>query len=181
MDLKEELHNTSRLLADMVADAILENPDLLYDAIELARYGKHPYPMRVSRVVWLVLEKNPELLNIHFESIYQILFETKDESVRRNFLGIILTHSETMNEKQLGETIDKCFSWMEDTKQPPAVRALSMKLAAKIGKRYTELIPEIIEIIDNVSDTYTSGVKAAAKNVRKDLEKHIYNQTRNRP
>lgn len=174
MNFKEELHNTSRLLADMVSDAVMETPALLHETLDAIEKEKHPYPMRISRVIWIIAEQQPKLLQPFFERIFTMALSTNDSSVRRNFLGVLLYQWEWLTEEQLGKLVDQCFEWMENAKQPPAIKALSMKILAKSAKTYPELAPELISYLDNLSETFTTGVQATARNTMKQMQALVY-------
>jgi len=62
-----------------------------------------------------------------------------------------------------GEVMDKCFHYIEDVKEKPAVKAFALTVLHNLSKQYPEILPEIREIIRSRMELETPAFRARAK------------------
>lgn len=104
----------------------------------------------VQHAAWplsYAVERHPALIGKHFSSLVKLL-ERKQEipAVRRNILRL-LQHTD-IPEKYQGAIMDRCFDYISDPVEAPAVKAFSITVLANLSKQYPEIIPEFRLILE---------------------------------
>ncbi|OFX16394.1 MAG: hypothetical protein A2033_18620 [Bacteroidetes bacterium GWA2_31_9] len=163
--------DSSRELADLAVEQIGNNPKVFAELYDYTMLQKKQFAMRSSRVVALLAEKYPTLINPYFEKIIFSLETLKDESVKRNFVWILRIYSWHDDENLLGKLIDTCFKFLLSEKEAIAVRAHSLAILHKIAKKEHGIIPELLSTIEFVSINASSGLAHCCNNVYKSLNK----------
>jgi hypothetical protein len=167
-DLK--LVDSSRKLADIFAHDIGKNEKKFSEMINLAFQDKYPLSMRAARVVALCCEKNGYLLEPYVTLIIDSLEKFKVSGVRREFMKLIAEWPNRLNDNIIGKITELTFNWLVDTKQPIAVRYYSIEILIKVADIYPEIAIELMEILNELNENGSPGLKAKSKKVKKYLQ-----------
>ena len=167
MDFESQLIDSSRFIADRVAENVGDNPKHFEKLMELAFSGKEKISMRASRAATFCVQKYKHLIEPYLDKIIHILPE--DESVRKNFMKILAETPLEFNEEQLGILVETCFEMLLNDKSSIANKAYSMELLYKISKLEPDLKTELIAAIEEQIPLGSSGVKLIGRRLLKKL------------
>ena len=169
MDFESQLVDSSRLIAEMVAENVGNNPEHFEKLMALAFSGKGKISMRASRAAIFCVQKYKHLIEPYLNKIIHMLPE--DESVKKNFMKILAETPLEFNEEQLGILVDKSFGTLMNDKSSVANKAYSMELLYKISEIEPDLKIELIPVIEEQIPTGSSGVKLIGRRLLKKLYK----------
>ena len=169
MDFESQLVDSSRLIAEMVAENVGENPEHFEKLMVLAFSGKGKISMRASRAAIFCVQKYRHLIDPYLDKIIHMLPE--DESVKKNFMKILAETPLEFNEEQLGILVETCFEMLLDDKSSIANKAYSMELLYKISEIEPDLKTELIAAIEEQIPTGSSGIKTIGRKLLKKLYK----------
>ncbi len=173
MDIENSLVDSSRALADMVADAIVAEPALFTELLKIAQTRSYPLSMRAARVADICSEKYPDIGLPYIEDIVDIIFETKNESIRRNFLRIITRHHNSLGEEKTGRLMDACFNWLTSVKTTIGIKAYCIEILYGISQQYPELKSELGAILQSQFPYLSAGLKVRAKKYLKKINNEM--------
>ena len=173
MDIENSLVDSSRRLVDMVADAIITEPARFPELLKIAQTHPYPLSMRASRVADICSEKYPEIGLPYIEDIANLVFETKNESVRRNFLRILTRHYHCLREEKTGMLIDACFNWLTSEKTAIGIKAYCIEILYGISQQYPELKNELAAILQSQFPYLSAGLKVRAKKYLKKINNEM--------
>jgi hypothetical protein len=178
MTLREEIFGLRvKREVELVVEKVLASPGLIPELISVTIDLNSPdSPNSPTYVVadyasWVLLkiaERKPELLKSHVLELAQRLNEPSGEPLRRHLIG-------AMRYLEIGEEaqeilLDIAFRFLEDIKQPIAVRAFSMGVLERLTPAYPELKDELCLILNELlSRPQSAGLRAKAKNVLRYL------------
>ncbi|MEQ8424829.1 MAG: hypothetical protein RIA63_08960 [Cyclobacteriaceae bacterium] len=131
-------------------------------------------PHRVTqRAAWPLsycVKKHPEIIKPHLKKIIQNLKNPKiHDAVKRNtvrFLQFI-----EIPKPLHGAALDICFTFLQDPKEPIAIRVFSMTVLGNLTKEYPDLKNELITIIEDQMPYGSAGFVARGKKILKELRK----------
>jgi hypothetical protein len=173
MLLDSLLPDTSRLTADIAVEFIIEHPRVFRDFLDASMIQEYPLSMRASRVIYLVAREKPHLIKPYIKEILDTFPGLHDQSVIRNLLHIFDNFIDILPEKQLGQLLSLCFSYVEDLHQAIAVRTYSLKLLYLISQQLPGIKPELVAIINFHLPESPNAFKSQAKQIIRKLNKEI--------
>lgn len=109
--------------------------------------GPYRITQRASWPLSVCVERHPELARPHLRKLLQTLQKNTHDAVRRNILRL-LQFIEIPVPLQ-GTTANVCFEFLQDVKQPIAVRVFAMTVLSNIAERQPELRRELVVIIED--------------------------------
>lgn len=125
----------------------IKNPKHLTGLVELAISNKpHPFPEYASWLLMHVARKQVDLIQPFYPEIIKELLITKNETVKRNLLGVVKCLP--VQEYLEGEFLDTLISWISANDAKPAIVMYGLEMLMKFTKKYPELKPEILAIIN---------------------------------
>jgi hypothetical protein len=167
MDFESQLVDSSRLIAEIVAENVGDNPEHFKKLMELSFSGKEKISMRASRVAIFCIQKYPHLIDPYLNKIIRKLPE--DESVRKNFMKILAETPLDFSEEQLGILVETCFEMLMNDRSSIANKVYSMELLYKISELEPDLKTELIAAIEEQIPASSSGVKTIGQRLLKKL------------
>ena len=162
-DYESKLVDSSRVLADMLVQDIGNNPEKFREIINISFRDEYPVSMRAARIIPLITEIYPELLNPYIPWIITKLQHLKTEGVRRGFLKALSESSYSFNDEQMGILANLAFTWLPDPKEPISVRYYSIEIILKISEKYPELQIELKPLLHELLQDAPSGIKAKSQ------------------
>ncbi|MBN1950209.1 MAG: hypothetical protein JW801_03345 [Bacteroidales bacterium] len=170
-DYESKLVDSSRIIADLIVEDIGCDPDRFTEMMHLAFRDEYPLSMRAARVVSLVVENYPEVINGQLDTIIEMLPKLKIEGVRRGFLKVFAENMPELNEEQIGLLTDLAFTWLDDPKQAMAIRYYSIEILVCVCSKYPELKNELSAILEGLSREGSPGLKSRSLQVLNSFRK----------
>jgi len=162
----------SKELRDQIINYIGSSKAKMKSLMHFFFHDEWRYNQRASWAVLHIGLKNPQLLTPYLEQMVNQLKEPKHDAVVRNTMRIF--EDIDVPEDLEGPLLDIALVFMSDPKQAVAIRAFSMTVVENIVKRFPEIAPEIIAILqDQLEYECTPGFKSRAKRTLKSLNKLV--------
>lgn len=121
----------------------------------------YPIPEYASWILSHFCKTDTSIIQSYYNTIVDTLFKIKNQSVRRNLINVI-DHLELTNYRE-SELIDLLISFINDFENKVAVQVYSIQVLTKFVKKYPELKPEIVEVIElnseNKSPAYSASMR----------------------
>ncbi len=171
MNFEDQLVDSSRIIADMVAGNVGDNEEHFKALMELSFSGKPKIAMRASRVATLCVEKYPFLIEPYLDKIIYSLPD--DESIRKNFLKVLAETDLKFTEDQLGYLFDNCFEMLINDRSSIATKVYCMQVLYNISEVEPDLKIELISAIEEQVPKGSSGVKYFGRAILKKLYKEV--------
>lgn len=127
-----------------------------------------------QRAAWVMshcVEKQPKLALPYLEKLVKHLYKSNEDAIKRNSLRIL--QYTDIPEPLWGETLEKCFEYLESNNEAIAIRAFSMTVAYNISQHVPELKPELKALIEEIIIFGSAGLKSRGNKIVKKLEKEI--------
>ena len=127
----------------------------------------------IQRAAWPVsycAMAHPSFINKHWNKLIKNLQKPNlHDAVKRN--SIRLLQDMKIPEKNHGEVMNICFTFLESSTEALAVKVFSMTVLGNLAKLYPEIKPELKLLIEDQLSYQSAGFKSRAKKVLKDLDK----------
>jgi hypothetical protein len=167
--IEAQLVDSSRLLIDLVVANVGNDQKLFDEAVKTMVKDKYPISMRAARIVQFAALRHPNLLRNHIDSMILVLPISKVDGVKRSILKLFTETPVFINDDQLGRLTDCCFSFVQNPNESIAVRAFSIDILLKIIKKFPDLKPELIAILESILPDGSVGLKNKCRKLLKKL------------
>lgn len=171
--VKDLLPNSSRMHADMAVQFLMERPENIPEFIDACDLGTGKIPMRSSRVIYILGQLQPQLLEPYLSRVLEIAGSTSDESVVRNFLCLLEERTKDFSEAERDQLVNLGFRKIEEPCSSIVIRPISLKLLASLSEFYPELKAEIYSMASKMMDDPYPSYRSTAKKILKRLKKEI--------
>lgn len=171
MDIKAQLiKEHSKENKDLIVNYLLNNTNEVDSLMELFFGSNHILVQRSAWVVGDLGEKHTELIRPFFPRMVKEIRKTECIiAVKRNVLRVL--QFQKVDENLWGELYDVCIRFLEDKKEPVAVKVFSMTTAYNIVKHVPELKDELQGAIEQIIPEGTAGEKNRGKKILNALSK----------
>lgn len=126
-----------------------------------------------QRAAWSLgwaVRKNPKLINPYVKDLVRVLQRKNvHASLIRNTVRVLETID--IPEKYHGDVMNACFSFIEDPKMAPAIKAFSLTTLFNLCKVYPEIKQELKLIIEENWDHETPAFKSRGRKILAAFEK----------
>jgi hypothetical protein len=165
------LSGNSRFNVGLIANYIGADEGLFCQLIGLIHHGKQPIPQRASWVMTAVTDKYPWIIMPYLSEITDRLpgYSSIHPSLARNTLRQLAQID--IPEELMGKIFDSCYHFLNDKKQPIAIRVFSMQVLYNISVKEPELQAELKLIIESHLDEASAGFANRAGKLLKKLNK----------
>ena len=146
-----------------------DDPDRFKKLVETFLAGPYRVTQRAAWPISVIAEKQPQLIIPHLKKILN--FARKPgvhDSVKRN--AVRLLQFIEMPKKLHGNIADLCFEFLQDKKEPIAVKCFSMTALATIALSNPELKNELRIILEDQLPYASPGFTVRAKRILKQLD-----------
>lgn len=110
---------------------------------------------RISQVVGIIGEQEPELMANYLPKMVDLLASTKIDAIKRNILRAL--QFATIPEALEGKLFDLTLTFMKSNEEALAIRVFSMTTLRKICEKYPELSQEVIPTLEIILDENKAG------------------------
>ncbi|MCB0497589.1 MAG: hypothetical protein KDC79_15705 [Cyclobacteriaceae bacterium] len=127
-----------------------------------------------QRAAWVMshcVDKHPELLVPYLSQMIKNLYKPTNDAIKRNTMRVF--QQVELPEKLWGETLEKCFEYMESNSEPIAIRVFAMTVAYNISKDVPEIKNELKELIKEMMVYGSAGIKSRGGKILTKLEKEL--------
>ena len=124
-------------------------------------------PLLVQRAAWplsYAVIAHPPLINKHWKKLLQQLQQPGiHDAVKRN--GIRLMEGLAIPEKFHGDVMNRCFDFITDPKEKPAIKAFSLTVLHNLSKQYPEIKNELKVVIESQWENESAGFRSRARKI----------------
>ncbi len=177
--LKKELQqvNTRPENRKNLLSKLLQEPDFFSEILKLIGTDKEMAP-KAARAIELASIQNVEVILPHINSVIVISKSSNNDSVIRamaKILEILIDqHYSSKNrfqlqENQLQQIVEICFDWLI-TPQKTAAQVYSMGCLLQLGKDYSWIYTELLQILKKNYAKNSAGYKARARKIIQQIE-----------
>ena len=159
----------SKAQAEMIADIIVQKPDLLEELLEIIFAEKEPLSRRAAWPLRFIHENDEQLLASKLPMIVKQLPKVKSVAVQRNLL-YILAYSDIPEPCQ-GELLQYSSQVLLDRGSPVASLIYSLDIFYNIAKSEPDLLNELKLIIELLLPNATPGVRSKSVKTLKKIER----------
>ncbi|MBN1159434.1 MAG: hypothetical protein JXA61_08635, partial [Bacteroidales bacterium] len=163
--LRDQLADSSRVLADLTANMVYDRPDLFGDLTDLTLSEKSPHAQRAARVIAICSLQYPELFVRHRRKIAARLAQLKNESVMRNLLKIYAEIPLEYSENEKSILVNLCFDFLVSQTAPVAIKAYSMDILYRLAVEIPEIGIELYSIVEDQMPYSSAGFKSKGKQI----------------
>lgn len=153
----------------LAAQILLSSPDLLQSCMQHFFTSDWKFSQPLSNVFEVFKNGNQSILLPYFSEWIEQLKTPSTNAFQRNSYRYF--QDVDIPEKHQGTLYDLAFQDMMNHKSPIAVKAFAMTTCYNIAKHYPELLPELKEAIQIVSNSESPAVKGRSKQLLKKIEK----------
>lgn len=174
MNFKAQLVDSSKLVGDLVAETVGNNPFYYKEILELVLHEAMPISSRAGRVLYLCTENNPSLFQSHISMVVEEI--RKGKEIHRSILKIFAEMHLFLTHHQEGILMNACFDWLADDSQSIAVKVYCMEILARFAEKEPGIVPELIAILEKLIPGASAGTKnRAARIIRRLARKPLSN------
>lgn len=171
MDFEKMLTDSSRLIGDMTADAVGDNPAYFEEILQLALADNGTMAMRAARVVELCGCQNPDFAVPNLPGMINFLPQCQTDGVKRAFAKLCIQYFNDVPQNLLSKLLDIGFKWLEPN-EPIALQAYAIQILYEISEREPDFKHELIIILSDIlQHTESKGVRGRAKKILNTLYK----------
>jgi len=149
MELEGLLFDSSRATANRAAKLVGDNPERFKKVLDFALLDKEQFAMRATRVVNLVANKYPFLLQPHIVDLARKFPEFNTIGLKRGMAKMFSEQTYNYYEDTAGLLLHTCFEWLNDPAEAIALKIYSMEILYRISNAYPEIKNELISSIEN--------------------------------
>jgi hypothetical protein len=125
-----------------LTETFANNPDNVSGLVELVSSDeKHPFPQYSSHLLLHIARLNPANLESHYNKILDFILLTKNTSLKRNLLGVLLCFD--LKEYRDGELLDWLFDNLSKADSQPGLINYSVRKLVQFIDIYPELQNEV--------------------------------------
>lgn len=166
--VKEHLGDSSKNLAELTANMVIDNPELIEPLLEISFTGLEPWSQRASRIVSICFCRFPEMLKPHVSRIIAHLGKLKSEGPLRNFLKIFSEVPLRLSNRNKSILLNQCFDYLAGT-WSIAVKAYSMDVLYHLSTEIPEIKNELYLLIETQMPEFSVGLKSRGKKILRKL------------
>lgn len=160
---------SERAVADLMVAGIDGKPDRFALMLDFCFIEEYPTSMRAARVIQLCCEKDPGLIEPHLGYVIEKVLATKIDGVKRNFLKIIAEFIDINLVEDPGPLLERCFSWLVDAHENPAIRIYAMDIIQRIAIKEPDLLYELRAILEYLPDENPPSIQNRKQRLLKKL------------
>ena len=171
VDTIEKEHSSAQ--RDRIVRHVGNNPKRFKELVTVFLNGPYRITQRSAWALSYCIEHHPELIKPHLKKIVQ--FAKKDgayDSVKRNTVRLL--QFITVPKNSQGLVADLSFAFLQDTKEPVAVRVFAMTVLVNLSKALPELKNELIPIIEDQMPYGSPAFVSRGRKALKELSRTDY-------
>ncbi len=160
---------SERAVAELGRDLVNRDPERLDIVYQLCFTEKYPIAMRAARVVQFCVEQDSSLFNPYLGEVVSKGLTSEVEGVRRAFLKLLAEQTDLEKVKDGGILLDRCFEWISDASENPAIRIYSMTIVHRFSIMEPDLKHELKEVLRFLPVNEKPSIRSRVKNIMKEM------------
>jgi hypothetical protein len=169
MDFEKTLEpSSSKAIIDLVVSTVGNNPDRFMELLEITTSKRSPIAFRAAWAIGHIVEKHPELIENHYNTIVKTVLTTQERGVRRCLLRAMNFHPLPQDEDLLGELLDRCFVWLNSPDSQTSLKYYSMDFLYRMAKMIPEIKKEFADNLEQILPYQSASFKNRAKKILKE-------------
>jgi len=166
-----QLIDSSRIIADIVAGKVGDDPVRYKAIIDLAFEEKEKISRRAAKIIYITAEKYPELAYPHIPLFLQKLREIKNESILSSILKVFADYLLPDNEADLSKLLNICFEFISGSWESAGIKVYCMDTLVRICEIEPGLANEVISVIEDQVPKSSFAFQARSVRYLKKLRK----------
>ncbi len=126
---------------------------------------------RSGLVISQIVDNHPFIIEPYINKLIKNLYNPVTDAIKRNTMRIFQTVE--VPEPLWGETLEKCFEYLESNNEAIAIRVFSMTVAYNISQHIPEIKPELKVLLEDIITLESAGLKSRGKKIIAKLENEI--------
>lgn len=168
MNIKDILNTAhSKKNSDYIINCVLNDDTKIVELMECFFSKDLRLCQRASYAVGMISGKKGELLQRYMPLMIRSLDKSLHNALTRNIVRV--WQNMDIHDDFASEIFERCFNYINDSKEAIAVRAFSIEVCLKICKKFPELKFELIEILPLHYENGSPGLKHKIKKAIKEL------------
>lgn len=160
----------SKVEMQAITELVCQHPERINEVWALAN-SSIPNAWRAAWALAHINEKNSQLLIPYLAEIADIVTTTKNLSIKRELLKILILHP--LPDEPSGVLLDSCFETVTSNLVPVGLRMYAMSMVAKYCDKYPELIPEFVAVLETIlAEPPSVGMKGWASRLVQQLSQN---------
>ena len=165
---KEILKEHSRAQMNKITQYVGNDPVRFKKLVDVFLAGPYRVTQRASWPLSHCAENHPELIRPHLKVILNYLKKPGiHDSVKRNTIRFFRFIE--IPKQFHAQVIDYCFQYLNDQKEPVAIRVFSMTVLARIAQFHPDLKAELKIIIEDNLPYTSAAFRSRARKVLKEI------------
>jgi hypothetical protein len=160
---------SSRRSSDLVADIILQKPELFGELASIFFRDEEPVSRRAVWVMDIVSEKKPELILPYLEEIARRLPEFSHDGMKRESLKIL--SRSPLVKTQFGPLMNTCFIWLVSPEESVGIKMFSMMILFRMSEIEPDLKHELAASIEWRMEEEKPGFRSRGRKLLEKLRK----------
>ncbi len=168
----ELLREHSKSMCDHVVTYVGKNPVRFKELVNAFLNGPYRVTQRAAWLLSYCVERHPELIKPHLRRIINNLKTPKIlDSVKRNTIRLLQFIRIPVSLQ--GPAATSCFEYLNNPKEPIAIRVFSMSVLSAIAREQPELRKELRIIIEDQMPYGSAAFTSRARAILKELNHHL--------
>lgn len=173
MELEDLLFDSSINTANRAVEIVGKDPERFKTVLDFGLQDKPQFAMRAMRVVNMVADNKPELMEPFLTEVVGRVHEYKTIGLKRGLAKILSEQNYSYDEDTAGRLVHTCFEWLNDPAEAIALKIYSMTILYKISNTYPEIKHELISSIENEIPKNSAAIKGRGRRILKRLYKEV--------
>lgn len=163
MDLRKEiLKEHSKAQCEKIVSWVGGSQERLDQLVNLFLAGEYRVTQRAAWSLSYVAKNNPALFKKHLSKLVHHLPKPQlHDAVIRNTVRLL--QFVAIPKSLHGKIMEICFRYLEDPKQPVAIKVFSLSVVTGLARSYPDIIPEIRLLIESQLPDQTAAFRSRAK------------------
>lgn len=170
MDLvKIILKEHSKKQRDLIVNYIDNNPKRFAELVDVFLKGPYRVTQRASWPMSYCIELNPNLIKPHLRTLFKVVQQPgMHDAVKRNIIRAL--QYVKIPKAYHAKAIQICMQFLQDGKEPVAIRVFAMTVLANLAKEIPELKNELIPVIEDIMPFGSAGFVSRGRKTLKELK-----------
>jgi hypothetical protein len=154
----------------LMKHTVEQYPDYFQGLMEIAMNGSDRHGWRAAWIADKIEQQEPGMVAPWIEQITERLKGLNHSGKKRQFLKLVSLYPVSVQNKSF--LVDYCLECLDNSSDPPAVKAHAMQILYNISQEEPELKAELLQILEFVIEKGESaGIKARAQRLAAKLAK----------
>lgn len=168
-----QISDSSRVVVESAGNFLLDNPEYLETALELAFENKPKFSARASRALYFASEKDPEIVPNIEGKIVDELPDLENQSAASSLIRIFASVRLPDDEDLQGLVADYCFRLLLEPVEKAALRVYALEILYGISNSIPELKRELVLYIKRLLPYSPMSFKSRGGRIIRKIEKEI--------